>query len=82
MQNTNDYVAAEVRAIIARQGISASALAARLNESPMWLSRRTRGIVPLTVGDLARIAAALGVEPRSLFVLEQPQTTEAKGITR
>jgi len=57
-------IAAEVRAEIARQGISQQALAERLGWLQNRLSRRItdgKTSVPFTVVELAAVAAALGV---------------------
>lgn len=58
----NDLAAAEIRAIAARKSVSNTALAARLGVTPMWLSRRLRGLTPMTLDDVAAICEALDVE--------------------
>jgi transcriptional regulator with XRE-family HTH domain len=65
-----------VRAEMNRQGISQAQLAERIARrrgravSPMWVSRRVSGYVPLTrprlTVDLVHIAEALGVTPETL----------------
>lgn len=65
--NPSHRVTAEVRAHMARQGIGVNDLAAQMGVTPMWLSRRLRGVTRLTVDDLARVAAALDVDPASLL---------------
>ncbi|MQA84085.1 MAG: helix-turn-helix domain-containing protein [Streptosporangiales bacterium] len=57
----DSIVAAEIRAELARQRISHSALAEKLGVSRAYLSRRLSGDTPLSVPDLAAIAAILGV---------------------
>jgi hypothetical protein len=54
-------VAAELRAEIARQGLSTHAVAQRIGTYDVWLSRRISpsGEVALTIDDVTRIAAAL-----------------------
>lgn len=68
-----DSVAAEVRAQLARQRMSASALAKALGKSEMYVSRRLRGEMPLDLDDLERIASALEVN----FVALMPATERA-----
>lgn len=63
-------IAAEVRAEMARQGISQQALADRLGWLQNRLSRRItdgKTSVPFTVAELASVADALGV-PLSRFL--------------
>lgn len=64
---TTEYVAAEIRALMARRRITSSTLAVELGVTPMWLSRRLRGVTPLTIDDTGRIAAALHVDPVDLL---------------
>lgn len=44
-----------------RRNINGVELARRLEKTEMWISRRLRGVTPLTVDDVADVAAALGV---------------------
>lgn len=60
-QRVADRIAAEVRAELARQGISQQVLADRLGWTQMRVSRRITTTVPFTVIELVAIAAALGV---------------------
>lgn len=53
--------AAEVRAELARQQVSARKLAADLGETHTWATRRVKGVVPMSTDDLERIASYLGV---------------------
>lgn len=46
---------------MARQQITAQQLAAGLDVSEMWVSRRLRGQVEFTVSELVRVAEALRV---------------------
>jgi transcriptional regulator with XRE-family HTH domain len=62
----DEKVAAEIRAALARQRVTQSALADRLGVSQAWVSRRLSGEVPLTIADITQIAAELGVEVSSL----------------
>lgn len=61
------YVAAELRAEMARQRISGREMARRLGENPMWVSSRVSGHVPIDLQDLERIARELDVHPRRLL---------------
>lgn len=60
-QAISERVAAEVRAEIARQGLTRASVAARLGWSEQRFSLRMTGRVALSVGELAVIADALGV---------------------
>lgn len=53
--------AAEVRAEMARQRISQSALAEQLGRTQQYVSRRIVGEVPFDVADLEKIAEFFGV---------------------
>jgi len=55
------HVAAEVRAEIARQGLTQQTLARQLDWKQPYLSRRLGGHVPLDVAELVAIAEVLGV---------------------
>lgn len=56
-----EIVAAEIRAWIGRRGIRQSQLARELGVSEQWISVRLRGVQPIGVDDLERIADVLGV---------------------
>lgn len=60
-------VAMEIRLEMTRQGLRQSDLARRLGELDKWVSLRLRGIIPMTLDDLDRIAKALGVDPAGLW---------------
>lgn len=60
-QSLADTVAARVRAEMASQQRKAQSLAADLRVSEMWVSRRLRGQIEISLSDLERIADALGV---------------------
>lgn len=66
---TNGNAAAELRAAMARKDFTTTELAGTLGVTAMWLSRRLRGITPLTVEDFGRICQALDVDPASLLDL-------------
>lgn len=71
------YAAEEVRVLLVRRKMKQTELAARLGVTEMWLSRRLRGVQPLTLDDLAQIAEALGVYPTDLL----PRPSEGRLIT-
>lgn len=56
-------VAAELRAILARQNVSGRTLAARLEVAHTWTARRLTGQTQLTVDDVVVICRALDVDP-------------------
>lgn len=55
------HIAAEVRAEMARQGLTQQALANKLGCNQPYLSRRMTGAVPFDVAELVELAEALGV---------------------
>jgi transcriptional regulator with XRE-family HTH domain len=57
----NQIAAGEIRAEMARQGLTQRELAARLGWNRMSLSRRLSGGMPLSLDDIEGIAAELGV---------------------
>ncbi len=59
-------MAEEVRALMARRRLSGVALAALINRSQSYVSRRLTGEVPFDMDDLEAIAAALGVKAADL----------------
>jgi transcriptional regulator with XRE-family HTH domain len=68
-------VAAEIRAELARQRITHSALAEKLGVSRAYLSRRLSGDTPLSIPDLAQIAQILKV---SIAQLTRPVDERAQ----
>lgn len=66
-QHANDYVAAELRAVMARKQIGRRELARQMDKSHTWVSRRVAGDTPISVEDLGEIAAALGVPMHALI---------------
>lgn len=60
------HMAEEIRALMARRRISGVGLAARINRSQSYVSRRLTGEVPFDVDDLEAIAVALGVTAAKL----------------
>jgi transcriptional regulator with XRE-family HTH domain len=62
-----DYVAAQIRAEMGRQQISASALARILDVDDTWVGRRIRGKSAITIDDLEKFAKALDVPALSFM---------------
>ncbi len=60
-------VAAQIRAVMAYNQIRQSHLARTMGVTEQWLSVRLRGVQPIDLNDLERIAKALGVEVSSLI---------------
>jgi len=71
-QSTTQYVAAEVRAEMGRQGRDGQWLAAKLGVSDMWVSRRLRCITEFSADDLVKVAEALAIEPAKLLPVSVP----------
>ncbi|MGV0582790.1 helix-turn-helix transcriptional regulator [Mycobacteroides chelonae] len=61
LASTDERVAANVRAELARAGENQASLAPRVGMSQQALSRRLSAQVPFTVTELSRVAGALGV---------------------
>lgn len=61
----SDAVRGEIRVWMARRGMSAAQLAARVGHAPSWVSKRvgTGATVLLTIDDLYEIGDALDVPP-------------------
>lgn len=76
LNKTSHRVAAEVRAVMARQGCTQTALAERINRDQHFISRRLSGKVPFAIDELSAIAQALGV-PLTDLVGEQPTEASA-----
>lgn len=64
---TNQIVAGEVRAWLARRQRSARSVAQELGWTEIYLNRRIRGVVPFDVNDLARLAKLLDVPVTAFF---------------
>ena len=60
-QTPTAQAGANIRAEMARRGISQVALAAKIKRPQPWLSKRLRGVIPLNINELLLIAAALDV---------------------
>ncbi|TKJ24332.1 hypothetical protein A6V29_04865 [Blastococcus sp. CCUG 61487] len=69
-------VAANVRAELARHGMTAQDLATAIGVTPFYLGRRIgrqqRGAIAIDVDELERIAAVLGVTPEYLLRAPSP----------
>lgn len=63
-----ERVAANVRAELARKGITQTDLAAKLAKSQPFVSRRLSGLVPFNVAELAAIASVLDITVADLVV--------------
>lgn len=64
-----ERVAANVRAELARKGITQTDLAAELSKSQPWISRRLSGRVPFNVAELAAIASVLDIAVTELLAV-------------
>ncbi|HWU46142.1 MAG TPA: helix-turn-helix transcriptional regulator [Humibacter sp.] len=64
---TAETIASNIRAEIARAGLTDAEFATRFGLSPMSMSRRLAGITPFTTAEVARAAAFFGVSIESLF---------------
>jgi transcriptional regulator with XRE-family HTH domain len=62
-----EQVAEEIRVILARRRIKQSHLARELGVNDQWVSVRLRGVTPLDLLDLERIAAVLEVPVTELL---------------
>jgi uncharacterized protein (DUF2384 family) len=67
----NDFVAAEVRAEIARRCTPREDLAKALDVSPATLGRRLAGDLPFTVNEVELVARFFDL-PVAAFVIRQP----------
>jgi len=67
-----DRAAAEVRAELGRQGLTALQLAERLGVSRSWTSYRLTGQQTIDLDDIERIAQALDVPVAQLLPVTQP----------
>jgi len=72
-----DRVATEILKALAARRQSQAALARAMEVPAMWVSDRLSGKTQLTVNDLERVAAALGVEPSECL----PPSTRASSPT-
>lgn len=61
--NVTEAVLDDLRAVAARKRITQQDLATALDRTPMWVSRRLRGVTPLTLDEFTSMCSALGVTP-------------------
>lgn len=61
-------VSAEIRALLARQRLSASEVAKRTGISQNYISKRLRDEAPFTLNDLERIAPVFGLTDMGILV--------------
>lgn len=73
MTEHRSAIAGEVRAAVARAGVSARSLAIEVEMSPASLSRKLRGDVSFSVEELIAIANHLGISITALI----PRTVSA-----
>jgi transcriptional regulator with XRE-family HTH domain len=73
-------VAEEIRALMARRFIKQSHMARSLGVTEQWLSVRLRGVQPIDLNDLQRIAGALGVEATELFPGAGPRPEGGRAV--
>lgn len=71
------FAAEEIRVLLVRRKMKQIELATRLGQNEMWISRRLRGVQPITLDELAQIAEVLGVYPADLL----PRSSEGRLIT-
>ncbi len=69
-QTTTEWVAGQIRAILAQRQLSRRWLAQQLDIPLTTLSRTLRGDRPFTVDELTAVAKVLKVHPASLFPAE------------
>jgi transcriptional regulator with XRE-family HTH domain len=65
--STRDIVAGNVRAELARRGVSQAKAAAHLGVSAIWLSRRLTGVVDMRISEVDAFAEFLGVPIEELL---------------
>lgn len=63
----SEHVAREIRAEMGRQQVRNAGLAELLGVSEMWVSRKLRGITPLTLAEVEQLAEVLEVEVSALL---------------
>lgn len=71
-QSLTERVALAIRVEMVRRGMKTSALAARIDESYLWLQRRLTGQTPFYLEDVQRIADALEIPLTSLVGEDVP----------
>lgn len=66
-KSLTQLVATEIKVAMARGDVRQSQLARKLGKNEQWLSVRLRGVQPIDMNDLHRIAEALGVGVHDLL---------------
>lgn len=69
----HEVVAANVRAEMARWGVTQGEVAERLGVSPQSVSAKRRGRTPFTLNELAAVASLLGLSVCDLVVAVDPR---------
>ena len=72
-----EYIAAEARAALARDGRSAAQLAEAAGIPRSSLSKKLRGLVSFTVEEVVAIAVALDIDPAALVPQTAPRSAAA-----
>lgn len=72
-----ERVAAEVRAVLAREGITRAAVATATELPKTSLARRLAGVRPFTVAELDAIGRLVGVTGSELLARAEAEGTEA-----
>jgi transcriptional regulator with XRE-family HTH domain len=67
----NRAAAGELRAYLARRQLSIAAVAEKMGTNPSWLAGRLNGSRKLTLDDIERICAALGVPVEKIVCPEE-----------
>lgn len=73
---TQQAIAAQLRAVLARQDISARELARRMGVAHTWVTDRRKGSVTVSVEDVIRMAPHLGMDATELFGALYPDTPQ------
>jgi transcriptional regulator with XRE-family HTH domain len=76
-----ERVAEEIRVVLTRRRLRQSHLARTMGVTEQWLSVRLRGVQPIDLNDLDRIAAALEVDVIDLMPREGRTLTTAYSVT-
>lgn len=75
-------VGVDLRALRKSQGLTLTDLASRVGRSPAWLSQVERGLSEPSIGDLRRLAAALGITLSFFFAHGDGPAAERGRIVR
>lgn len=72
MVDLNGYATGEIRAWQARRNENNKQLAAKMGRDQMWISRKLRGLIPLTLPEVQEFADALGIPVSKLLPNMEP----------